>query len=208
MGVKVKFQTKDFENASLKLKKLKGKEFGTLVRQVINHTARKSFTQTSKTLREIRALKAGEVKSKSMGGKPVLAKGHDVWSMFAMIKVSEQKLGLRRFITNATNPENQKGIKVKSRRTLKAKIVKGRSRKLPHHFIQKGKGGSGNQVFIRKTSSSRPLIRPGVGSLAILLLHSTRHSRKKVQLQDFINRNLSDRFISQMNYKLEKLGYK
>jgi len=119
----------------------------------------------------------------------------------------EAKLGSRiqgptmiRFVKGQKDPRPQRGIPVKKRKLVRVEIRPGITRKMPHSFIQKGRGGV-NQVFRRETDKRNPIAVQRLPRLGIALFEDRP---KRQNLEQTFFKTFDDRFRPTLDALLAK----
>jgi hypothetical protein len=187
------------------LAKLRKQQIVKATRQAVNKTVTSVRTFTARKLRTQRNLKVGEIKKAFM--KLFKAKGNTIDKLNAKIEISGRSVSLIRYVTGKKEPRAQKGIAVKKRKDLKAKIKPGKSVKIKSAFIAKGTGGK-YHVFRRMDNKRRkrpdqkgPIAKQSTSALSIIF----ERNNVRRPVETFAGRRLLIEFNRSVNLQLMKM---
>ncbi len=165
----------DFSRLQRELKKLSGKALSKPIAKAINKAMRETKVALAQKMTEEVNL---PLKGNSAGGKGRTPPGtmsliqvkpvkesSSVDNIDAAMKASLKSHGLIHFV-EPKEPQNQKGVPVKSRPPIIAQVKRGQFSVLKRHFPIRGQGGSTVMVF-RKDKRSQQAERQPDGSLRV-----------------------------------------
>lgn len=175
MAVLIGIERKHIKEVDRLLNGLEKRDMAKLVRRVLNKTATRAKTQTSKTIRQFRKIKASEVNRRLLRIRK--ASGNDPMRMFSSVSVSGKPLTMLRFVKGDKSPPKpkSKGISPRKRRSLRVEIVPGKTKRLVNSFVQRGRARNtvkpGNTlVFRRQTKRRLPIAAQIVPAVSRLIL--------------------------------------
>lgn len=185
----------DLDSLEGYLDDMKQKALTNSVRNAMNRTL---LTLRKKSIELIRVrlkIKVGVIRKKHLNISR--AKGGSVRNMEAKIMYNTQPIPLIEFIKGSKQPRNQKGIKVRKRKPLKAEITPGKRIRLKTAFIADIKT---KQVFKRAGPDTRRVKKQGVVSVGFIF--QNRGMRK--ELQSLGGKRFSELFEKEYAFQLER----
>jgi hypothetical protein len=162
-------------------------------RTAINRTLTSTRAQAVKVIRLRLNIKAKDLKGKHTA--ITKASGKNLMSMVGVLSFSDKPMPLLDFVTGKHSRASQKGIKVKNRKLVKVKVLKGKAVKLKKAFITKVRS---TQVF--KRSSDDGFYKQGVPSIAVWV----QRDYIEKPLKDHANKTFNKVFRQQYEFRVEK----
>jgi len=173
------------------------KDLVSAARAAMNSSVRRTRQLGSKEIRKRLNLKATEIKKRIV---LIKARGGSLRALEASLIVSGAPISMLNFIVGSKQPIKQKGVAVKKRRKLKARVNPGKTIKLSGAFIQNIQS---KHVF-RHKGSGRRARKLSVKSLAKTIMERQLQKQLDLIFQKRFNRE----FDKQIRWRWEKSGQK
>jgi len=149
-----------------------GKHFKASQRTVLLKSVKRALRRSSnplerlsvKRVQQFRSLNAKLIKQRWFRMKKRL-NGMDLRKIEIELLILRKPLNLIDVIIGSKTPRKQLGISVRQRRPLRMRITPGKTVRLNHAFIAKGKKSSVYHVFKRKGPGKSPLVKQAAPSL-------------------------------------------
>lgn len=194
----IKFDVRDnFYDLGKCIEDLGVNDVGVSARMALNVAMRRGRVIVNKELRKDISLKSGAINKRI---RIIQAKGNNISRMEGVMIFSGIPIGMMEFVVGKKTKIEQKGIKVRKRRKLKAKIAPGKTFRLKGAFIQDVKS---TQVF-RRRSEGRRVRKLGVSSIAVIAF---RRPRRDI-LVNVLTTRFNREFNRQINWRHEKTSRK
>lgn len=179
------------------MQELSNQQLGAATKISINKALIKGRKEVTAQLRQDINLKSGSIKKRIFLNKP---KTNSLHNMYGEMVFSGHPISFLEFVVGSKENIKQKGIKVRKRRKLKARIAPGKTFHIKSGFIQdvKSKG-----VFRRKGSGRRLRTLKTV-SIAVMAFRKPRINR----IMNAIEKGFDKEFRSQINWRFGKLSNK
>lgn len=171
------------------------KDVTNAARTSLNKAIRRGATQGLKVIKLRVNLKSAMIKERMETEK---AYGSVLRNLEVALRFSGQSISMRHFITGHKKPINQKGVKIKKRRVLKAKVKYGKKIKLNGAFIQKG--NSGNVQVFRHIGKSRKMRKVSTKSLAAIVVEE----RMNAQINRIVEKRFERQFPKELEFRQKK----
>lgn len=192
MSIKINIES-DFPHLDNLMDQMGNSDITSAARASLNNAVRRGRQQGSRILRKRINLKATEIKKRIVLSR---ARGGNLRSLNAALTFSGIPISMINFIVGNKNPIKQKGVKVKKRRKLKARIRGNKKVVLTGAFIQDIQS---KQVFRHKGTGKRAR-KLSTKSLARIILED----RIQQQMETIVQKRFSREFSRQIHWRWEK----
>lgn len=192
MALKINIET-NFPHLQSLMNDLGDKDVTAATRASLNNSVRRGREQGSRMIRSRINLKATEIKKRITIQK---ARGGSLRSLEASLTFSGIPISMIHFIVGNKNVIKQKGVPVKKRRKLKARIRGNKKISLGGAFIQDMQS---KQVFRHKGKGRRSR-KLSTKSLARIILED----QIRTKLDEIVEKRFSREFQRQIHWRWEK----
>lgn len=192
MALKINIET-NFPHLQTLMNDIGDRDITNAARAALNSATRRGRQQGSNMIRKRINLKATEIKKRIKFTK---ASGGVLRNLEASLTFSGIPISMVHFIVGKKTPIDQKGVPVKKRRKLKARIRGNKKIMLSGAFIQKMQS---KQVF-RHKGSSRRARKLSTKSLAKIIMEA----QIRENLDKIVEKRFSREFQRQIHWRWEK----
>ena len=173
------------------------KDVVSSARTALNSALRRGREQGSKVMRKRIMLSATDLKKRLT---VIKARGGSLKSVQGALVFSGTPIGMINFVVGNKSPIKQKGIKIKKRRKLKARIKPGKTIRLSGSFVQDIKS---KQVF-RHIKSGRKARKVSTKSLAKMLVEQNIQK----MFDEIVQKRFDRVFRKQLQWRWDKTSRK
>lgn len=174
---------------------LSDKDVVNAARAALNNAIRRGRVKGTKLIKNRVNLKATEIKKRI---KVERSTGGILKKLNAALVFSGDPISMRNFVVGKKSTIDQKGIAVKKRRVLKARVKHGQKIILAGAFLQRG--ASGNKQVFRHRAKGRRLRKISTKSLAKIILEE----KINVSLKRIVTVRMEREFRRQIQWRWEK----